>query len=173
MKASEILSQEHKNILAGLDGLERLMASPLAGQEDTLRRYISFIQEYADAYHHAKEENIYFKWIGEHNPMMLNGPVACMLTEHQHGRNLVGDAAKAVGKLAAGDASAEETIRGSLSGFISMLRAHIMKEDQVLYPMTDNLDGSVGTGDATMLPLFDEVAEKLAGVPEKFADLYS
>ena len=85
MKTTQILMNEHQVILKELSELNSLLKQDHL-ENHKLLRSIGFIQEYADNYHHAKEEEIYFKWMIEKNPSFKNGPIHCMLDEHDKGR---------------------------------------------------------------------------------------
>ena len=46
-------------------------------------KIIDFIRNYTDGHHHAKEEDILFKAMGEKAPKLVdNGPITGMLIEH-------------------------------------------------------------------------------------------
>jgi hypothetical protein len=65
------------------------------------------------------------------------GPIAAMLHEHELGRSLV----RALGELAAQKTPWSVADRGRIAGFAhryaELLRLHIQKEDNVLFPMAD------------------------------------
>jgi len=61
--ALQILSDEHKNILAVIDSLIRECDSIETGGEidkNFFKKAIGFIEGYADKFHHTKEEDILF-----------------------------------------------------------------------------------------------------------------
>lgn len=87
---------------------------------------VDFIRSYADRYHHAKEEDILFKKFGEGLEI-----IKAMIDEHQIGRGHV----KAV--LEALEWGDNQTVKEHLSAYSELLKDHIRKEDEILYPWMD------------------------------------
>jgi hemerythrin-like domain-containing protein len=133
-----ILMDEHRRIERGLDALEAFAAhvQAQAGDERAeLARFADFLRGYADRHHHGKEEDILFEHMVEAGFSREDGPIAVMLHEHVEGRGHVG----AMRTLAAVDVAWGEGERRKVAAtaraFVHLLRDHIQKEDQVLYPM--------------------------------------
>ena len=87
---------------------------------------IDFIRSYADRYHHAKEEEILFKYFGEDLDI-----IKAMLDDHTNARAHV----RAI--LEALDKKDKEAISKHLSAYRELLVDHIKKEDEILYPWMD------------------------------------
>jgi hemerythrin-like domain-containing protein len=87
---------------------------------------IDFIRSYADRYHHAKEEEILFKYFGEDLDI-----IKAMLEDHTNARAHV----RAI--LEALDKKDKEAISKHLSAYRELLIDHIKKEDEILYPWMD------------------------------------
>src|SRR3989338_1018521 len=135
-ETSKILSKEHKNILKVADALEFEIGRLKDKQIDTIffKNVIDFIRNYADKFHHAKEEDILFK---EFNKCAEEGclhcnPVEQMLVEHDEGRRNV-----KVMESGLNEKNKSKLIEGA-KGYIQLIREHIFKEDNILYPMADN-----------------------------------
>ncbi len=62
-----------------------------------------------------------------------------MLSEHEAGRKYMGEIAGAFPKAREGDAAAITSMKNSLASYVRLLRAHIMKENGVLFPMSDRI----------------------------------
>jgi hemerythrin-like domain-containing protein len=172
MNPIEKLMAEHQNIIKGLDLLERGAAQLEKGDEVSpafFNNMVDFIRDYADKYHHAKEENILFVRMSEIGFSPEMGPVGVMLNEHSQGRSYVSELAKAIERYAAGDGTAIPDIVRNARGYANLLRLHIHKEDTILYPMAENALGE--TGIALMRPDFEEVEREKAGVEEKYIKL--
>ncbi|MBW2719567.1 MAG: hemerythrin domain-containing protein [Deltaproteobacteria bacterium] len=139
MEAIEILMEEHRLIEKGLDAMEAWVTTLGSGSEPDdkaeLARFVSFIRDFGDTYHHAKEENILFVAMVDHGFPREAGPIAVMLHEHDKGRSLV----RTLDVLAQQATTWSEDDYGTLAHtareFASLLRGHIQKEDQILYPM--------------------------------------
>jgi hemerythrin-like domain-containing protein len=140
MDAIETLMNEHRAIERVLDALvgfgEEVQRKGTTEKEE-LARFVTFVRGFADAAHHGKEEDILFAAMVEHGFPREGGPIAVMLHEHDQGRGLVAILhARAEQQEPWSDADRQE-ISSVASGFARMLRAHIHKEDAILYPMAE------------------------------------
>jgi len=138
--AIDILMREHRLIEQVLDALvhlaENARVGPVPDERPELGRFVTFIREFADEAHHAKEEDILFAALVEHGFPSRAGPIAVMLAEHEQGRMLVRRLReRAEARDAWGEAEREDVL-ASANAFASLLRAHIQKEDGILYPMS-------------------------------------
>jgi hemerythrin-like domain-containing protein len=136
-KALETLMEEHRVIEQVLGSLETFAdrLDSVADPRQALRDYGRFFREFADRCHHAKEEDRLFVEMVRHGFPREHGPIAVMLSDHVEGRAHVGAIAKA--GEGTGPLSAEErsSVRFHVRAYVPLLRSHIMKEDNVLYPM--------------------------------------
>ncbi len=94
--------------------------------KELLRRGMEFVREYADRYHHAKEEDILFKYFDENLEILK-----VIRKEHQTARSLVRQIVEALNNNEA------EKLRESLKEYSKLLQEHIKKEDEILYPWMD------------------------------------
>jgi hemerythrin-like domain-containing protein len=126
-QAINILDAEHRNIEVILETLECLEK----GEADwgIYERAIALLEEYADSYHHIKEEDLLFPAMIEAGIPKSNSPVSCMEEEHKLARSYV---QKMRGHLSEMDATG---MRETASRYCNLLREHIAKEDNILYPM--------------------------------------
>jgi hemerythrin-like domain-containing protein len=137
-KAIEVLMNEHRlieRVLGSLETFTSAVDGGLAPQRPQLADYGAFFREFADSCHHGKEEDILFRRMVERGYPRETGPIAVMLHEHEVGRGHV-SALRQVGD-GTGPLSAVETrvVLENAGAFIPFLRAHILKEDRILYPM--------------------------------------
>lgn len=171
INAFEILEHEHDVILLVLDAVEREAARIRAdGKADPPRvnRMLDFARQFADRCHHAKEERLLFPRLADCGIARDGGPIGVMLAEHERGREFVRAAAEALPAAAGGDATAAGKLAEALSGYVSLLRAHIAKENQVLYVMGRRLLPE--SDDRDLVAAFERVeAEEMgAGTHEKY-----
>lgn len=120
---------------------------------------VDFLKNFADKCHHSKEEKLLFVKMMERGVSGEVGPIAVMMREHQDGRAHV----KNLDKL-----SKEKMTKSTKDGLIKASRAyadllskHIQKEDNILYPMANQI-----LDDADQRELekgFEEVEEKVMG----------
>ncbi|OFW58888.1 MAG: hypothetical protein A2133_02370 [Actinobacteria bacterium RBG_16_64_13] len=87
---------------------------------------VDFIRSYADRFHHAKEEDILFKYFDETQAI-----IQAMLTDHDKARAHARGAADAV------ESRDKDAIAEHLSAYRALLGEHIKKEDEILYPWMD------------------------------------
>jgi hemerythrin-like domain-containing protein len=140
MDAIETLMNEHRTIERVLDALVVFAedAQRRGGTEgEELARFVRFFREYADAAHHAKEEDVLFQAMVAHGFPRNGGPVAVMLHEHDEGRAAVGALDARAGQAAPWSDADRQEIVDVARGFSALLHAHIHKEDAVLYPMAE------------------------------------
>jgi hemerythrin-like domain-containing protein len=174
MKATEILKEEHRvieRVLASLDkGTLRLEKNePI--NSDFFIETCDFIKGFADGCHHKKEEQVLFKTLIANGMPAENSPVAVMLAEHDEGRTYTRLICEAANRLKSDDETAIDTIVENARRYTALLRQHIMKEDQILFPMADRI---------IPLSLHDQVLDDFekveheetgAGVHEKYLAL--
>ncbi len=82
-----------------------------------------FIRNYADKYHHAKEEEIMFEYVDQNAEI-----IQVMYTDHHTGRNHVRAIHKALTEKDV------ESVISHLLQYRDLLTEHIKKEDEILYP---------------------------------------
>lgn len=142
MKPTEILSSEHRVIEIILDCLDRFVdKSTSDGKVDreSAEQIVDFIRTFADGCHHGKEENYLFTAMEAKGASREHGPVGMMLHEHEQGRLYVRAMAESIAAASEGAAAAVQTFIANANGYTDLLRAHIMKEDQILFPMADRM----------------------------------
>ena len=142
MKATEVLSEEHRVIERVLSALEtgaRLLAQEEKFSPDFFIQATDFIKGFADGCHHKKEEGVLFKSLVEHGMPLEGGPVAVMLNEHEMGREYTRALRLAAERLKSGDQTARLEVIDNARYYAALLRQHIGKEDQILFPMADQI----------------------------------
>jgi hemerythrin-like domain-containing protein len=144
MNPIQKLMTEHQSILKAISIIEsKIKAFESDGKIDTqfIITAIDFIRNYADKYHHAKEEDILFVQMGKAGFPIDSGPIAVMLHEHDEGRGYVANLEAANTRYSDGILGAADEIIENAMAYSMLLRGHIQKEDNVLYPMAIKLLG--------------------------------
>ena len=98
---STVLKNEHQVILRVLRVLESLVNRMESGenpQSEALSRCVEFFRLFADACHHAKEEDILFPMLESRGIPRDGGPIGVMLHEHTQARAFTKEMGEAVQK---------------------------------------------------------------------------
>jgi hemerythrin-like domain-containing protein len=171
VQPTQILSNEHRVIEVVLGCLEKITEeAQSAGKldRDSAEQAVDFIRNFADKCHHGKEEVHLFTAMVAKGVPQEGGPVGVMLYEHDLGRNFVAGMAKSIPLAAEGDAAALGEFARHASGYVQLLRNHIQKEDNILFPMADRV---LTEADQKQLMASFETVEKDhmgAGTHEKY-----
>jgi|TARA_B100002003_G_scaffold137146_1_gene126723 hemerythrin-like domain-containing protein len=138
---------------------------------ETFEKSIDFIRNFADKFHHAKEENELFPLIERKGIAKEGGPIGMMLQEHDVGRNYVKGMANSLRKYKTGDKSQTNIIFRNAMDYVNLLKEHIMKEDNILYPMGNRIISDQER--SFLVQRFKEIDAKAAGVgvSEKYHNL--
>jgi len=116
---------------------------------------MDFIRSYADKYHHAKEEEILFKYFDENLDILK-----VMHEDHTQARGHV----RAI--LEALDRKDKAAIAEHLIAYGELLTGHIKKEDEILYPWMDRNLSITQIGE--LFSKFNEADEQMGYSPTKY-----
>ena len=139
---SQALVAEHRLILRMISLLEQNAARTASGEYANWQFYldgVDFIRNYADRFHHAKEEDVLFEALIRNGMPRANSPVTAMLMEHDQGRAYVRGMEAAVLEAREGLAGRENIIAENALAYATLLREHISKEDDILYPLAERV----------------------------------
>ncbi len=119
---------------------------------------VEFIRSYADKYHHAKEEEILFKYFEEDLDILK-----VMYEDHKAGRAHVRAVVEAVQKRE------RATAAKHLDSYRELLTEHIKKEDEILYPWMDRelSDSQIGQ----LFTQFNDVDATFGDAPAQYREL--
>ena len=140
MNPIDLLTKEHEKIIVVADALDKessLLEKGKGVNEEFLINVIKFIRNYADKFHHAKEEDILFKELckKENEKNMHCNPVEQMLIEHDEGRKFIRGIEEGMKE------KNKRKIINNARGYVNLIREHIFKEDNILYPMSEEALG--------------------------------
>jgi hemerythrin-like domain-containing protein len=164
MDPIETLMSEHRAIERVLDALvafaDDVERSDTTDKQE-LSRFVTFVGEFADAGHHGKEEDILFKAMVEGGFPSEDGPIGVMLREHDEGRAFVGILHERAHQDAAWSEADRRQIGATARQFADLLRSHIEKEDEILYPMArHHLGHEAFNGVGAACARFDALRER-------------
>ena len=164
MTPTQDLIKEHGAVLVALQILEKV-ESALATNQDQAREHfgqlLDFFKGFVDRCHHAKEEEVLFPELERRGVKREAGPIGVMLTEHEAGRAYIRAMSDGLKRLERGEADALSAIRNNAHSYRDLLRAHIYKENNVLFPMAERcIPDDVA---ATLADQFDEIERDRVG----------
>lgn len=138
----QLLTEEHRVIQRVLHVLEQLVKRSQADNRlevEALDKCVSFFRLFADACHHAKEEDLLFPVLEQRGVPREGGPIGVMLDEHRQARGLIGQMRQRLDDYRQGDKLAAVHFRETASAYVNLMNMHIFKEDNRLFPMGDHL----------------------------------
>ena len=162
-----ILRQEHEAILGMLDATETAARRLSAGESmepRLLEGLLEFFQLFADRCHHGKEEELLFPRLMARGMPAQSGPIQVMLAEHDEGRTLIRRMKEAAAAYAQGSPEAGRDWAQAAHGYVSLLRDHISKENNILFVMADRL--LTGEDQKELSAAFEEVETEKMGPGE-------
>ena len=134
--ATQNLENDHMHILRLIGVMERITVSGNPNIEH-LETIVKVIREFADGFHHAKEEQLLFPLMVKKGFSNETGPVAVMLHEHVQGRNFVKRMAENISLFKPGESGTLNAIYRNMCDYADLLKTHIAKENNVLFRMAD------------------------------------
>ena len=123
----DLLMEDHRTIESVLAAIR--IAARKEVPLDFYADVVDFIVNYADGYHHAREEDRLFPVMERRGIPREGGPIGVMCAEHVMGREHV---ARMREHLEAEDLA---QLRLESRAYAALLEGHIEKEDVVLFPM--------------------------------------
>lgn len=138
MKPTQVLVEEHNAIKVMLQIIEKINKAIESGKKldaNDLEKVVSLIQEFADACHHRKEEGFLFPAMEQAGIPRQGGPIGVMLQDHEQGRNYVKGMKEALKNM--DDPQNRKQFVEEASGYVRLLKQHIDKEDNILYPTAE------------------------------------
>jgi hemerythrin-like domain-containing protein len=154
------LVDEHvliKRLVAAVPGVLQMVDVGVAEDRQVLLDAVDFVRSYADAFHHAKEEDILFTYFDSSLAM-----IQVMLADHETARAHVRRVAEAV------EQQDGDTVAEHLGAYGRLLTAHIQREDEILYPW---MDGELTT--AEVGELFSRFAAVDQAAGQGFTERYT
>jgi hemerythrin-like domain-containing protein len=134
------LTKEHGDILQGLDYLSKAKDA-LEKNKCPPKRFfesaILFFREYADKFHHYKEEYLLFSFLARNKQGELDLEMGSLRYQHELNRECIAKIEKSLNGYEMGSEIAITTLLMNIAAFISILRRHIYREDHLFFPMAE------------------------------------
>lgn len=153
------LVDEHvliKRLLALVPTITDFVESSVEVDKKLVLDCVDFIRNYADKYHHMKEEDILFKCVDEHAEI-----IQIMYKDHDTGRAHIKQVVEGA------ESGNKAQIKEHLHGYRDLLTQHIKKEDEILYPWIDRQLSDRQVGE-----LFQKCSEADASVGDELPRKY-
>jgi len=134
------LTKEHGNILEGLGYLSRAkdaLEKNRCPQKKFFESAVLFFREYADKFHHYKEEYLLFSFLARNKEGEIDLEMGSLRYQHELNRECISKIEKSLNGYEMGSEIAITTLLMNLAAFISILRRHIYREDQLFFPMAE------------------------------------
>ena len=132
------LVAEHRIIARVLRTLEHWAISVARLRLDDrteLMGFTDFFQRFADDHHHDKEEQILFEAMIEHGVPRDEGPLGMMFREHEQSRAATRRLVDLASQHHPWTDEDRRAVGETSAAYSTLLRRHMSKEDEFLYPM--------------------------------------
>ncbi|WP_029917011.1 hemerythrin domain-containing protein [Pelobacter seleniigenes] len=169
---TQVMVKEHQLILRMIALVEHNTALVEKGTFSNWTFFldaVDFIRNFADRFHHAKEEDVLFIELVKNGMPEKQSPIEAMHIEHDQGRAFVRNLETAAQKVIAGETEQISAIISNARGYAALLRGHIEKEDTVLYPLAERvLPEEVRSG---MLQAYNDAELKTPDLENRYRDM--
>ena len=169
---TQVMTEEHQLILRMITLVENNTALMELRQFRNWQFYldaVDFIRNYADRFHHAKEEDVLFIALVKNGMPEKQSPIEAMQMEHDQGRAFVRAMEEAAQRALNGETGQVPLIAENARGYAELLRGHIDKEDTILYPLAERvLPEEVR---AAMLQAYSNAEAQTPGLESKYRQL--
>jgi hemerythrin-like domain-containing protein len=135
------LTHEHAQILQGINCLETARAALEKNQHppvDFFETAILFFTEYADRLHHYKEEYLLFSSLASKKGGSLDLEIGSLRYQHELNRGCIKKIKESLNGYETNTEIAVTTLLKNIAAYISILKRHIYREDQLFFPMAES-----------------------------------
>jgi hemerythrin-like domain-containing protein len=134
----DVLANEHGLIRQYLDNLAlavRKMEDEARPPAEFFEKAIDFARNFADTFHHYKEEHVMFARLAQIKGGEFDGEIDSLRHQHEQGRKYIAEMKIALEGYVENDPIATSQLIENTAAYIAMLRNHIHREDHVYFPM--------------------------------------
>jgi hemerythrin-like domain-containing protein len=132
----KVLFDEHETIVNAIDTAQQ--AKSLIGKDDTayeklIRQLIGFFRDYADQYHHFKEEEILFPEMAKRNELLADGVIMEMFENHADFREMIKNIEKSLNE------KQYQQAQQQLEKYTEALLDHIAVENDEVFQSAESI----------------------------------
>jgi hemerythrin-like domain-containing protein len=140
MKSVEILKREHGLILQAIDNLslaQKKIETGTLPSKEFFETVVVFLRNFADKFHHFKEEYLLFGLLAQKKEGHFDHPIAALRYQHDRCRTFINEIENALEGYAQGDEIEISRLLENLAAYIALLRRHIYEEDHIFFQMAE------------------------------------
>jgi len=142
MKATDLLRDDHQLIERMLAALA--MATVQLEQGDSVRPgfflgVVEFFEGFVHGLHYRREEGVLFAAMERAGAPRTAGPIGVAIREHGASRVATRTMRSAAERWQGGDESTRHDLADEARRYVSLLKQHIAREDQLLFPMAEDM----------------------------------
>ena len=142
LRPTHILRHEHRvieQVLRALNGMSLKLSLGDPVPAEALSQALDFIRNFADRYHHWREEEYLFPMLEENGLGETGGALSFLYAEHVRERELQAELELAIDEYEHGADEARGRIVEAIQQYASHLVAHMQKEDTLLFRFAEDL----------------------------------
>ncbi len=132
---NQLLLDDHQTADKVFDALAKAFDTPAGPPPAAVGMMLDFFQSYIDKVHNKKEEDHLFPLIESRGVPRQGGPLGVMLAEHEQGRQILARLVPLAQAVADGERSRMGELKTVFTEYVTLLRNHFWKENDILYPM--------------------------------------
>jgi len=135
-----ILSFEHELIGQFLEHLDLALRRLMDGHRlprEFFDKVVVFARGYVGEYHHLKEEHQMFAMLADRSDPEIQQSLDALRRQHDRGRDYIDWVEADLDGYEAGDPAKTARIIENLGSYLSMLTAHIVREEEMFFPLVE------------------------------------
>jgi hemerythrin-like domain-containing protein len=140
LNAIEILVEEHKLILRGLDLLTTAAEKIVRNQNpprELFEKAAIFSRDFTNKFHHYKEEIVMFGLLAQKHLGEIDGEMERLRNQHEILRNFMSEISDSLDGYSKNSETEARRLHRNLSEYIETLRRHVHAEDKIFYPLAE------------------------------------
>jgi hemerythrin-like domain-containing protein len=141
-RPTHILKHEHRVIEQALRALDGMCLNLKFGGNvppEALYQVLDFIQNFADRFHHAREETYLFPALGQNGIQKEGGALGFLIGAHETERVLMAKLELAIGEYRHGDSAAVDRFVEAANLYRDHLVSHMREEDAILFRLAEEM----------------------------------
>jgi hemerythrin-like domain-containing protein len=172
-RPTHILRHEHRVIERALRALDGMCLNLKSGGNippEPLYQILDFIKNFADRFHHAREETLLFPALGQNGFQKEGGAFRFLRGEHEIERMLTSELELAIGEYRHRDSAAVDRFVEAANLYRDHMVGHMREEDAILFRLAEEVLDE--TDKATLIQSFiQEEAQGYDGMVERYERL--